>query len=753
MKQNMQELLKFTKTLRVLYVEDNKEARESTIAMLENFFDTVDVAVDGDDGYEKYLNYYETSNRYFDLVISDLNMPKMEGTEMAKLMFDLNKYQHILIISAYNDAPRLEELINMGISNFMHKPLKLAKLVSVLWEVAKDIQNRRNKDKEFKEIEQLNNELDVLVDSFDTYVIASRTDLKGLITYASKAYEIISGYAESELLGKPHSIVRHPDMPKSAFKDMWETIQDGRLWVGEVKNLKKDGTYYWVKANVAPYFDKHKNHIGYSAIRIDITAQKEVEELHKEVNNLLNNSAQGFLSFNEEFTVADSFSKECLKIFESATIQSQNIANLLFANDSVKKDLFTDGIERAVKSDEQMIKEMFLSLLPSEHRLNSKDIGIQYKILTNNTFMLILTDITKTKKLEHKIQEQHQIQKMIVAVASNQNDFLELKYDFENFCKHPSSDIKILLRELHTFKGIFAQKEITGMMNAVHDLETHINQLLQEDNISTDTIVDTINEHDLLQDFEKDLETIRLILGEKFVQQSRSLSIDVDAFEGLEKKLKELNVQNLETSLEGILLDVEEFKHEPLYSMLNIYPSTVKQMAQRVQKEIYPLEIQGDKELRVSDTFKPFAKSLVHLFNNCVDHGIENIETRVENGKDEIGTLYCKFERADDQVILKIGDDGTGINTAKLLQIAIDKSMITQDASDIMSEQDKLMLVFLDSLSTKNEVTTTSGRGVGMSAIQSEVNTLNGNIEIHNSIGKGVEFIFTLPLYKKDTQC
>jgi len=112
----------------------------------------------------------------------------------------------------------------------------------------------------------------------DRYIISSTTDPKGRILEVSDAFCHISGYSREELVGKPHNIIRHPDMPKSAFKEMWETIQQGKSWKGKVKNLKKDGGYYWVYANIEPLFDR-KNHIeGYAAIRLDITDSIHLEE-------------------------------------------------------------------------------------------------------------------------------------------------------------------------------------------------------------------------------------------------------------------------------------------------------------------------------------------------------------------------------------------------------------------------------------------------------------------------------------------
>jgi len=120
-------------------------------------------------------------------------------------------------------------------------------------------------------------EINTLFKTFDKNVIASTTDAKGVIIFVSKAFCTVSGYEESELIGKSHSIVRHPDMPKSAFKEMWKTIKEGAIWQGEVKNLKKDGSFYWVEVIITP--EKTSHGIIYNAIRQDITNKKEIEEL------------------------------------------------------------------------------------------------------------------------------------------------------------------------------------------------------------------------------------------------------------------------------------------------------------------------------------------------------------------------------------------------------------------------------------------------------------------------------------------
>jgi len=97
--------------------------------------------------------------------------------------------------------------------------------------------------------------------------IVSKTDLKSKILYGNQIFIQMSGYAEEELLGQPHNILRHPDMPRCAFKILYDYIENGKEWFGYVKNLRKDGGYYWVFANISPTYDSNGNMIGYYSVR------------------------------------------------------------------------------------------------------------------------------------------------------------------------------------------------------------------------------------------------------------------------------------------------------------------------------------------------------------------------------------------------------------------------------------------------------------------------------------------------------
>lgn len=113
--------------------------------------------------------------------------------------------------------------------------------------------------------------------------LVSQTDDKGIIIFANDDFCKVAGYTIDELVGKPHNIVRHKDMPKAAFKDLWETVKSGKIWSGYVKNRTKDGGFYWVFATVYPMYDATRKEQTYLSCRRKPSREEiqEAEELYK----------------------------------------------------------------------------------------------------------------------------------------------------------------------------------------------------------------------------------------------------------------------------------------------------------------------------------------------------------------------------------------------------------------------------------------------------------------------------------------
>ncbi|TGM38011.1 methyl-accepting chemotaxis protein [Leptospira biflexa] len=136
--------------------------------------------------------------------------------------------------------------------------------------------------------------------------ITSKTDLKGIITYVNEDFLKISGYTNEELIGQPHNLIRHPEMPQEAFRDLWETVKAQNSWVGLVKNRCKNGDFYWVDANVSPIYEDGK-HIGYMSVRTKATREQiqNAEILYAKMNlgNWQKSSKLKFLSALSSRTV------------------------------------------------------------------------------------------------------------------------------------------------------------------------------------------------------------------------------------------------------------------------------------------------------------------------------------------------------------------------------------------------------------------------------------------------------------------
>lgn len=132
--------IKITKTIeitnkfKVLYVEDNIESSTQALKLFDNYFAHIDVAYDGKIGLEMYKNIFLETNRYYDLVISDIEMPNLDGITMSKEIYTLNKNQHIIIVSAYSDKKYLIDLINIGIDGFLQKPLSFDQILEAFFQ-------------------------------------------------------------------------------------------------------------------------------------------------------------------------------------------------------------------------------------------------------------------------------------------------------------------------------------------------------------------------------------------------------------------------------------------------------------------------------------------------------------------------------------------------------------------------------------------------------------------------------------------
>lgn len=478
------------------------------------------------------------------------------------------------------------------------------------------------------------------------------------------------------------------------------------------------------------------------------TKNEQLNSYTQKISSLLNNAGQGFLSIGADLIIDDEYSKECISLLGD-DLSSRDIADILLKTNH-ERELFRETIADAIgaKNDE-MLQECILSLLPTEIILDRKTLKIEYKMIENEKIMLIITNITAHKKLENKIKTEQETLKMIVEIVSDSEMFFDTKREYEEFInsleshvnnkKTPLSNVNEIYRIIHTFKGAFAQLYMQKVAHVLHDVESSLSLMIQESKITNENLLKLLKESDFKTSLTQEVETIREILGDEFLKESSYVKINFECLYELQEKVASYLAQEDVSTLEykelfERILNLSKIK---LINLLRPYNNLVNQLAVRLDKEIYPFEVIGDSNINITQEYKPFIKSLIHVFRNSIDHGIEDSETRVENVKDEKGTIQCSFEKKDDALYILISDDGAGISKEKLLQKA--------EELNLEVPKNIYELIFHDRFSTKNEITDISGRGVGMSAVKSELELLGGKVEINSEIGVGTTFVFTLP--------
>ena len=265
-----QELLK---DITVLYAEDSKMMRMQTTEFLEKYFKKVIVAEDGLEGYNKFVEH----EKEIDIIVSDIVMPNMTGLEMVSKIRETHKHIPCLMATSIIDPEAFVTAIDLNVSGYIIKPVDYDKMLEKLKDISLSIYQKQV-------ISQKDTELKQYIDAINGVAIVTKTDLKGNITYANRMFTEVSGYPLKELIGSPHNIVRHPEVPTKAYEEMWERIQSGKSWKGTIKNKAKDGTAYFVKSYVFPLFDDTNKIKEYMGIRILMTDEEnEKRQFKKDV--------------------------------------------------------------------------------------------------------------------------------------------------------------------------------------------------------------------------------------------------------------------------------------------------------------------------------------------------------------------------------------------------------------------------------------------------------------------------------------
>ncbi len=247
----------------------------------------------------------------------------------------------------------------------------------------------------------------------------------------------------------------------------------------------------------------------------------------------------------------------------------------------------------------------------------------------------------------------------------------------------------------------------------------------------------------------KRLDHLMNLIGELVLGKNRLIKINDDVeerYEG-EEFLEELNQVVSIVSLVTTDLQIAVMKTRmlPIGKVFNKFPRMIRDLSRELDKKI-ELVISGEDTELDKSIVEEIGDPLVHIIRNSCDHGIEPLETRLEAGKNEVGTITLKAYNEGNHIVIQIEDDGKGLNPEILKDIAVNKGVITDKEADKMGEKEAFGLIFRPGFSTAAEVTNVSGRGVGMDVVKTNIEKLNGIIDIDSELGKYTSIKLKIPL-------
>jgi len=247
----------------------------------------------------------------------------------------------------------------------------------------------------------------------------------------------------------------------------------------------------------------------------------------------------------------------------------------------------------------------------------------------------------------------------------------------------------------------------------------------------------------------KRLDQLMNLIGELVLAKNRLIKIynDVEErYEG-EKFLEELNqvVSSISIVTTDLQIAVMKTRMLPIGKVFNKFPRLVRDLSRELGKKV-KLIIEGEDTELDKSIIEEIGDPLVHMIRNSVDHGIEPPEERKAKGKPEEGTVWLRAYNEGNMIVIEIKDDGKGMDPEMLKKKAIEKGIITESEAANMSDKEAFMLIFKPGFSTAAKVTSVSGRGVGMDVVKTNIEKLNGIIEVDSAPGKGTTFKLKIPL-------
>lgn len=453
----------------------------------------------------------------------------------------------------------------------------------------------------------------------------------------------------------------------------------------------------------------------------------EVAARTQELRTILDHVTSGFLLLDSDLRVQHGYTRSCPALFDTDELVGSALTDLLRIEDRRLAERFQAASEQLF--EDVMPEELSLDLLSGRYAVAGRMLQVDARaVRIEGVVRSVLLTINDATALE-EAQRRAQTNQILIGILRQRDafvGFLEETRELLAACREALHDAEddFMRRALHTVKGNAAAFELVEVAALVHAMEGR----------------PSIHAHDI--------DAVEAALRQFLLGHQRVLGLEYGGDGVASFEISEANVDQLReiARSEGGSAQVERWTAQVVLKrarqLVGPMETYVAKLAERLGKRVV-FELVGTSTLLDARTMRPVFHNLTHLLRNAVDHGIELEDDRGD--KSPLGRVRVSIGETDTEWCIQVDDDGRGIDPAIVLETAVAKGFVTEQAAREMSPAAALQLIFADGFSTMPAATDVSGRGIGMAAAREAVEVRGGGIEVFSTTGQGTRITMRIP--------
>lgn len=485
---------------------------------------------------------------------------------------------------------------------------------------------------------------------------------------------------------------------------------------------------------------------------LNYQAHKIVQEQARLTDVLINSLGQGFLTFDAKGICGPVYSQACHVLLLVEDIPDQPITKILRVPESAQAE-FQEWLGILFMPDHALSFEDAVRFLPdSLPHDDGRTITLAYRPVRDankrlSRIVLIATDRTEEREAQKRAEAERQFASMICAIVAERHNFVITMNEMQEVLNRlaafePNLMQPDFFRTIHTLKGAALHFKMEKLGESFHMLES---VLRNGQGKPVEEIKELLNQGraEIQLEYGRIQNALRGILGDEEQYAHGLIEVDEESVYQFGRLLKQQNVSaDIYYAFQNSILSV------PLFTLLRTLDRQMLPLAEKLDKKVKPIVFRGEQVRLPARPLQHLLMALTHVVHNIVDHGIEAPLTRMAKGKDPQGLVSITVGHTSDNegnkwLEIKISDDGAGIDPARvrarLAEIDPEGTWKYEDDHAVIQK------ILVGDISTKEEVSMLSGRGIGMSSVYHEVVRLGGRCELRSEMHKGTDLIIRLP--------